>query len=197
MDYNEVKEKKSIPIGRPLKNSEIYLLDEEETIIEETGVTGEIYVTGPGIASGYYNDLKNTNKVFVSLQLEGMEQRYYYRTGDLAQWDENGRLQFVGRQDDQIKHMGHRIELGEIETAAMEIASVKEACCLFIKGKIVLCVAGETDKAYITGQLREKLADYMMPKRIEVLEEIPKNKNGKKDKLRLEQLVGERKRWKK
>lgn len=198
LEYEEMKERENIPIGKPLGNSEILLVDENGSVIKDAGVTGEMYVSGDAVASGYYNDAEKSKKVFLSCDFEGSGPKNYYRSGDLAQWDTEGRLQFVSRQDDQIKHMGHRIELGEIETAAAEIESVQEACCLFTGGKIVLCITGESDKAYVTRQLKEKLPEYMIPNRIQVLEEIPHNQNGKKDKIKLEELIGgRRKKWKK
>lgn len=198
LSYEEIKEKEVIPIGKPLGNSEIFLIDEKGAMINEAGVTGEIYVASKAIASGYYKNTEKSEAAFVSCAFGDSKSGNYYRTGDLAQWDEQGRLCFVSRQDDQIKHMGHRIELGEIETAAMEIESVEEACCLFSGGKIILCITGETDKAYTTRQLKEKIPDYMMPNRIQVLEKIPRNRNGKKDKVKLVELVGgRRKTWKK
>lgn len=197
LDYEEIKRTGTVPIGKPLSNSKIFLLDDKETVIEEVGVTGEIYVAGQAIATGYYKNLEKSDRVFVTLKLGDSLPTNYYRTGDFAQWDNRGRLRFVSRQDDQIKHMGHRIELGEIETAAMEIEGVQEACCLFVKGKIILCVTGATDKAYIIRQLKQKIQAYMLPKRIQILDEIPRNKNGKKDKIKLEKLIGGReKKWK-
>lgn len=185
LEYDEIVVTKQIPIGMPLQNSEIILVDQENNQIHAPNMPGEIYVSSEAIAPDYITKDENMTKG-------------YYHTGDLAIWDEKGRLQFVGREDDQIKHMGHRIELGEIETAAREIQDVEDACCIFAKNKIILFIQGQLDKAVVTKALKAKIADYMLPSKILLVDEIPKNKNGKKDKIRLKEMLEERKKvWKK
>ena len=98
----------------------------------------------------------------------------------MALYDTDGRIIFAGRRDYQIKHMGHRIELGEIETAAVNIINVRDACCIYHKNKIVLFYCGKIDKAELTAELKNNLADYMIPNKMVLLDEIPLNANGKK-----------------
>ncbi len=112
-----------IRIGKPIPNTQAYVLDERSRLVPP-GVSGELYLAGAGIALGYHNRPELTSERFVTHpQLPGR----LYRTGDRVCYYHDGRLEFLGRFDDQVKHRGHRIELGEIETAILAHANVKEA----------------------------------------------------------------------
>ncbi|MBO5487552.1 MAG: AMP-binding protein [Eubacterium sp.] len=177
----------AIPIGYPLSNSRICLMDEEKRETKELGAKGEIWLCSEALASGYLGDEKKTQDNFI--KKEGC---LWYRTGDQAFYDEKGRLVFAGREDFQIKHMGHRIELEEIEKTAQTIPEIRAACCVYVKNKLVLFYEGNLDKAELTRTLKEKLPDYMMPNRLEWLEQMPMNANGKKERKSLENKVRER-----
>jgi len=114
---------KSIPYGIPLENQKIYVLND---LLEECPdeVVGDIFIGGAGVAKGYLNDSDRTAKSFIYHPLTG---EYLYRTGDLGKFKEDGIIEFLGREDNQIKIQGHRIELGEIEKAILTYREVRAA----------------------------------------------------------------------
>ena len=109
-------EKKSdvIPIGHPIANTRVYILDENMKPLP-AGFTGHLYIGGDGLASGYYNQPELTKESFVELTIARDETERLYKTGDLARYTINGAIEFIGRRDSQIKLHGYRIELSEIE----------------------------------------------------------------------------------
>lgn len=185
----KIEADKQIPIGAPLSNCEIRLVDDGR-LVTEAGVPGEIYVSSPALAVGYIADADKTSKSFVLRDFGDGEKRYY-RTGDIAKTDEHGRLVFLSRSDYQIKHMGHRIELGEIETAALAVKGIEKCCCLYhtAKNRIILYVQPsentQLDAAFIRGELRARLSEYMLPHRVKITEKLPLNQNGKIDRAAL------------
>jgi non-ribosomal peptide synthetase component F len=176
----------AIPIGRPFKNTEIILLNEENKRAGK-GEVGEICIRGTSLTLGYYNNFEKTNEVFVQNPLNTAYPELIYRTGDLGKLNEYGELVFVSRKDYQIKHMGHRIELGEIEAYVNMLEGVKLAGCIYddVKGKIVLYYVGDIADKEVAGILKEKLPRYMIPNRIIQLEEMPLTANGKIDRVSL------------
>lgn len=190
----------SLPIGKPLNNCEIYLLDESGELITKEGVTGEIYVSSKALAEGYTNDgqnvkaplCKDAKDPFVRMRRGDMPKGRYYRTGDRACYDKEGRLVYSGRTDHQIKHMGRRIELPDIECAAADILGVRNVCCIYCDGKIILFAVGDVDRKHILRELRDKLPRYMLPHKVCMIDEIPLNKNGKKDREALKGMVSGR-----
>ncbi|MCR5543958.1 MAG: amino acid adenylation domain-containing protein [Eubacterium sp.] len=185
----EVGEK--IPIGKHFPNEKVFLLDEKNQEVKETGVEGEICVSGTALALGYYNDPEQTGKVFVQNPLNDKWQETIYRTGDLAHYDENGDLMFTSRKDFQIKHMGHRIELGEIEAALEKISAIKNNCCVYDerKNKIVCFYQGDISKKEIIIEARKHLQDFMIPNAFRQMEKLPVNDNGKLDRKALKDLL--------
>ena len=129
------QESGSLPIGKPLDNCRVYLVSDGRTITEN-GVTGEIYLASDALATEYIHAPELTARAFVDYAGEDGTAVRCFRTGDLAQYDQDGKLVFVSRNDYQIKHMGCRIELGEIETAAERIPDVQRACCVYHKKKL-------------------------------------------------------------
>lgn len=196
--YHIVSEKVSddtrLPIGKPFYNTRIVLIKEDGSEAK-TGEVGEICVVSNGLALGYFGDVQKTGEVFVQNPLNKYCCERMYKTGDLAKADENGVLWFHGRQDHQIKHMGHRIELGEIECAAKEIDRVKDCACLYFKEKehIYLFYVGENiNKREITLELRKRLPDFMLPRRFVRLEKLPLRPNGKTDLEILKGMLGKK-----
>lgn len=171
----------SIPIGKPFRKRRIYLIDNNGHLVDEEGVEGEICVGG-GLASGYYKNVEETHKRFVDYKISNEYHDYIYHTGDIGYY-KNGVLFFVGRNDFQIKRMGHRIELGEIENRVVGIDGVKLACCIYNAETQKLCLfyTGHTESTQIRRELRNTIPAYMLPNRIVQLEEMPINKNGKID----------------
>lgn len=191
----EFKETETLPIGIPCVNSEIILLDENNNKVLD-GNMGELCVRGSLLAYGYYGEEEKTNKVFVQNPLNKNYPEKIYRTGDLAYFNTYGELEFAGRKDFQIKHMGHRIELGEIEANVSSINGIKENCCLYnLESKeIVLFFSGEIDENILIDKLNELLPKYMIPNKRYLLKKMPHNVNGKIDraslKLKMEELNG-------
>jgi acyl-CoA synthetase (AMP-forming)/AMP-acid ligase II len=177
-----------IPIGRPFRNTQILLLDENNKIPKQ-GEAGEICIRGTSLTLGYYKNFEKTNEVFVQNPLNDSYPELIYRTGDLGKYNDRGELMFVSRKDNQIKHMGHRIELGEIEIVANQIDAMKSACAIFDheKKKIILYYVGDLSTAQVATYLKEKLPRYMIPNVIEVLDEMPLTSNGKINRVYLKE----------
>jgi D-alanine--poly(phosphoribitol) ligase subunit 1 len=162
----------------------------------EASDVGELFLRGPGVGLGYYNDPDRTAQAFTQNPMQGGVVDIGYRTGDLVRRDASGRLHFVGRTDFQVKHMGYRIELEEIEAALNSVPEVKECAVVYRKmgdglGEIVGFAALSRPKT--PGELIRDVAviipPYMVPKRVTVLESLPKNANGKIDRLALQSIV--------
>lgn len=168
-----------IPIGRAFDNTGIFLLDEAGRRADE----GEIYIRGTAVTGGYFRDPERTAAAFVQNPLNPDYPETVYRTGDLGRINERGELEFLGRKDDQIKHMGHRIELGELEAAARTIEGVDAACAVFDRERSVLGLvyAGPAEKAAVLAALKAKLPAYLLPKRTASVDALPLTENGKTD----------------
>lgn len=182
---------KQIPIGKAFDNEQVFLLDDDNNLINETGKNGEICVKGTALGLGYYNDLKQTNSKFIQNPLNSKYIDLIYKTGDMGYYDEKYDLYFCGRKDFQIKHLGHRIELEEIETAIGKIDNVERACCIYIeeKNKIYGFYMGNISKAELREDLKKSLPIYMIPNVLTEVEEMPMTKNGKIDRNKLKMSI--------
>ncbi len=116
----------SVPIGRPIANTQLYILDERLDLIP-VGATGELYLGGVGLARGYHGRPELTAEKFIPDALSGKSGSRLYRTGDLVRYGEEGEVEYCGRVDQQVKVRGHRIELGEIETVLVRHEGIQEA----------------------------------------------------------------------
>lgn len=170
----------TLPVGRPFKNTDIILLDENNKVPAQ-GEQGEICVRGTCLTLGYYKNKEKTDEAFVQNPLNDLYPELIYRTGDIGKYNERGELVFMSRKDYQIKHMGHRIELGEIEVIVNMHPAVSTACCIFDndKKKIILYYVGDIDTKEITTYIKEKLPRYMVPNLVKQLETMPLTPNGK------------------
>jgi natural product biosynthesis luciferase-like monooxygenase protein len=185
----------SIPIGRPIANTQLYVLDERKRPVP-VGVPGELYIGGDGVVRGYLNRPELTQERFVPDPFRvaaGHAGARMYRTGDLARFREDGVVEFLGRADFQVKIRGYRIELGEIETALGGHPAVREGVVVAredtpgdqrLVGYIVPKDAAP-DVAELRESLRAKLPEYMVPAHIVVLERMPLTPNGKVDRKQL------------
>jgi amino acid adenylation domain-containing protein/non-ribosomal peptide synthase protein (TIGR01720 family)/FkbM family methyltransferase len=188
-----------IPIGRPLTNSTAYVCNEEGQLLPP-GVSGELVVGGAGVARGYLNQPELTAQKFIRDPFSAEPGAQLYRTGDLACWREDGLIDFLGRIDHQVKIRGFRVELGEIENEISSHEDVKQALVLkkkqegreqliaYVVPKQASAKDEETRSALvhsIIAQLQAGLPDYMMPAAFVMLDVIPRNANGKIDRLRL------------
>ncbi|PHM73776.1 non-ribosomal peptide synthetase [Xenorhabdus kozodoii] len=177
----------NIPIGRPLSNTRIYILDAHGQPVP-IGVSGEIYIGGMGVARGYSNQPKLTAEKFVIDPFSEQPNARMYRTGDLARWRSDGNIEYLGRNDFQVKLRGFRIELGEIETRLMQCDGVREAIVLAREDKsgdkrLVAYLIAEPNTKLVPAELRQQLAqhlaNYMLPSAFVTLAVFPLAPNGK------------------
>lgn len=187
----EFEDDESLPIGYPMKNMDVFVLDESNKLITETGLAGELCVRGTGVSVGYYNNPVKTKEVFVQNPLNHAYDDIIYRTGDIVKYNERGELLYLSRKDYQIKHRGHRIELGEIETAVSSLKDVSSCCCLYDdkSSRIVLFVDKQISKEEVKEQLQKMIPDYMIPGVVKCLDSFPMNANGKIDRVKLKELL--------
>ncbi len=170
-----------ISVGRPLLNVREYIVDANGELVPR-GVTGELYIGGPGVAKGYRNLEAQTAERFVDFR-----GGRFYRSGDYAKWDADGNVLILGRMDGQVKLRGLRIELGEIESALAAQPGVKRAVAAIkvIGGQEQLCAywTGDAalDESALKAALAARLPRYMVPAAITRLDAIPVTANGKTD----------------
>jgi amino acid adenylation domain-containing protein len=180
-----------VTIGRPLANTRIYLLDAELAPVP-IGVPGELYIGGAGLARGYHNRPDLTRERFVPDPFTGGRM---YRTGDRARYAEDGRIEFLGRVDNQVKLRGHRIELGEIEARLLAHPGVAQAAVTLRgdeagagEGQLVaytVGAGGPADPAELREHLARTLPGYMLPAGFVALDRMPLTPNGKLDRAAL------------
>jgi len=172
-------------IGRPIANTQIYLLDGELQPVP-IGVAGELYIGGAGLARGYLKRPELTAEKFISNPYGAAGTRLY-RTGDVARYQEDGKLQYLGRSDQQVKVRGYRIELGEIETALREQRTIRDVAVIAKEGKLVAYVVRSAEApangSKLTSVWRESLLSrlpaYMVPVLFVELEKLPLTPSGK------------------
>jgi acyl-coenzyme A synthetase/AMP-(fatty) acid ligase len=190
----------SVPIGRPIKNTQVYVLDQR---LEPApiGVTGELYLGGAGLAREYLRRPELTAENFVPHPYSAEPGARLYRTGDQVRWLTDGTLEFVGRLDQQVKVRGFRIELGEIEATLGEQEDVREAVVVAREDsagekRLVAYVVPRTEVqgmyqeraqliSRLRGHLEEKLPDYMIPASFVLLDALPLTPNDKVDRRAL------------
>jgi amino acid adenylation domain-containing protein/non-ribosomal peptide synthase protein (TIGR01720 family) len=191
MRLDEVRLQTVLPIGRPIKNTQLYILDAN---LESSpiGVIGELYIGGVGVARGYLGQADLSAEKFVPHPFSDQDGVRIYRTGDLCRRLMNGDIEFIGRVDEQVKIRGHRIELGEIESALNKHPSVRQSVVLAneddngIRRLVAYAeIEGESTGAELKKHLSMRLPDYMIPPTVFTTAEMPLTANGKIDRKKL------------
>jgi amino acid adenylation domain-containing protein len=182
-----------VPIGRPIANTDAFILDAHGEPVPR-GVTGEIYVGGPGLALGYHRNSALTAERFLEMELGRL-----YRTGDLARWLPDGTIEYLGRRDQQIKLRGFRIEPGEIESALKQLPAIHDAAVILREDHgdpqlVAYCVRRKSEPMQpwpsdLAEALRTKLPKFMIPAAFVYLEHLPLTLNGKLDRAALPALA--------
>ncbi|KAJ5776442.1 NRPS-like protein biosynthetic cluster [Penicillium nucicola] len=210
---DEELERDRISIGRAVGDMEIYLLDQSLHLIRESGIRGEICISGPQLSEGYLNLPKETEERFVHVErcvLDGSEPPSQsvrlYRTGDYAEWrPDSDCLEFLGRLDRQVKHGGFRIELPEVERLLRSHEAAESAAVIHIASTanngIPLLVAfvkinrqQDLSVEALSKFVRERSPSYMVPNHIELLDDLPLTMNGKLDRQALKDRYETRKK---
>lgn len=182
----------SVPIGVPADNVKIYVLDQNYNLLPQ-GMKGEMFISGDALAKGYVSDEELTHNKFLPCPYNN---GLMYKTGDLVQYNQNGDLVFLDRNDRQIKINGYRIDLAEVEGMILRIQGVKDVVILvdnFGENKELLAflvLETDIDENEIKKIIEKHLPNYMLPERISVIDNIPVTKGGKIDtKFLLENYV--------
>jgi amino acid adenylation domain-containing protein len=187
----------TIPIGRPIANTKVYILDEELCPVPE-GSVGELFIGGAGVARGYWKQPALTGERFLAVPL--LSASRLYRTGDMVRRLPDGNLEFLGRTDHQVKLRGHRIELAEIEALLEQHPGVRQAVVLLREEReqdrrlVAYLVADSTalpSVSELRGAVAAKLPDVMVPSAFVYVPEFPLNANGKIDRVALLQFPHE------
>ena len=177
----------SVPIGRPISNTFVYILDAESRPVP-AGATGELCAAGDGIARGYLHVPEGATEKFASDPFLHESAARMYRTGDLARWNENGTVEFLGRMDNQVKILGHRVEPGEIEVALGQYPGIRQACVVAnldeAGTKRLVSYHVSADEVKPTAQelkafLTAKMPAYMVPSFYVRMAALPLDPNGK------------------
>ena len=183
----------TVPIGRPISNTQLYVLDQRRQLVP-TGVAGELFIGGDGLARGYLNDPALTSERFVRHPFSSDPDARLYRTGDRVRQRADGVIEYLGRLDHQLKVRGFRVEPGEIEAALRACDGIRDALVMLREDRpgdrrlVAYVVTGNGGPARgleLRRALQERLPDYMVPSAVVCLPALPLNANGKVDRRRL------------
>ena len=192
----EIPDEEPLPIGYPCRNTDILILDDEDHVVTEPGVEGELCVRGTSLAMGYYNNPEKTAAVFVQNPLNKAYPELIYRTGDIVCLNDEGLIVFKGRKDNIVKHMGYRTDLGEIEHVIINtLKLVKNGCIVYNQRDKQITLfyeaAEEIPVSEFRLQIGKVLPKYMIPTAFHHLEQLQRNANGKIDRLFYKKQVNE------
>ncbi|MBV9496382.1 MAG: amino acid adenylation domain-containing protein [Acidobacteria bacterium] len=179
----------AIPIGKPIANTQMYILDAYGAPVP-IGVAGELFIAGVQVARGYLNREQLTAERFVKDPFSADPNARMYKTGDLARWQDDGNIEYLGRNDFQVKLRGFRIELGEIEARLTEHESIREAVVIAREDtpgdkRLVAYYTASENVADVRTFLAGRLPEYMVPSAFVMLEQMPLSPNGKLDRKAL------------
>ena len=182
----------TVPIGKPIHNIKLYVIRDGRQMA--VGEAGELCIAGVGLARGYLNNQTLTDEKFVDNPCNTGER--IYRTGDVARWLPDGNIEYLGREDHQVKIRGLRIELGEIENTIRDCPGVADCVCVVRKysENVILIIAylvcrSEVDIGGLKQYLRKHLPDYSIPNHFVILDKMPLTPNGKADRKALPEPV--------
>ena len=190
----EIPDEQPLPIGYACRNTDIIILDADDTAVKEPNIEGELCVRGTSLAMGYYNNPEKTAAAFVQNPLNKAYPEVIYRTGDIVCYDEEGLIMFKGRKDNIVKHIGYRIDLGEIEHVIINtLKLVKNGCVVYNQAEKEITLFYEAEQEIPTSEFRKKiglaLPKYMIPTVYNHLELLQRNINGKIDRFYYKNLV--------
>jgi amino acid adenylation domain-containing protein len=195
----DLRPDRSIPIGKPVSNTQAYILDENLQPVP-IGIPGNLYAAGDGLSLGYWNQPELTARAFIKNPFDKTGNTKIYDTGDRARFLEDGNIEFLGRRDSQVKIRGFRIELGEVESALRQLSGIEDGATIvqedgnggktlvaFIVGK-----SGSPDPAKLMDEISTLLPSHACPSRIIPVDKLPLGPNGKVDKraLSLQACIG-------
>jgi acyl carrier protein len=193
-----------VTIGKPIANTQAYVLDEEMRAVP-IGVPGELWLAGQGLARGYLRRPELTAERFMPNPFSERGGARAYRTGDQVRWRPDGNLEFLGRLDHQVKLRGYRIELGEIEAALLSLGNVEQALVVARGGeeadkKLVAYLVfkdrrNQANAKELRARIRARLPEYMLPSAFVVLDKLPLTPNGKLNPKALPEPEGREKEY--
>lgn len=193
----EIPDDQPLPIGYPCRNTDILILDDEDRLVKEPDVEGELCVRGTSLAMGYYNNPEKTAAAFVQNPLNKAYPEVIYRTGDIVSYNQEGLIMFKGRKDNIVKHQGYRTDLGEIEHVVINtLKLVKNGCIVYNHDEKQITLFYESEREIPAQEFRlaigKVLPKYMIPTAFCHLDLLQRNANGKIDRLYYKKLVNEK-----
>jgi amino acid adenylation domain-containing protein len=189
----EIPDDEPLPIGIPYRNTDVLILNDKDELIKETE-EGELCVRGTSLAMGYYNNPEKTASAFVQNPLNKSYPEVIYRTGDVVAKNSFGEIVFKGRKDSLVKHLGYRIELGEIEHVIVNTLKIaKNGCIVYQSTQKEITLFYESEIEILPAEFRKQIAvilpKYMIPTVYIRMDELPRNNNGKIDRLLLKNQI--------
>ncbi|KAF9292219.1 hypothetical protein BGZ68_009810, partial [Mortierella alpina] len=188
---SDVSELDILPIGRPIGNTQVYVLDRRRHPVPR-GVVGELYISGPGVAIGYLNRTDLTEERFLPDPFTEIQGSRMYKSGDMVRYLPDGNLIYMGRCDDQVKIRGFRVELGEVEARLVEHPQVRNAVVVALgeggDKRLIAYVAADSSEYWartLRNHLASTLPEYMIPSAFVHLDDLPITNNGKVDRRAL------------
>lgn len=183
----QLSDDEPIPIGKNCKNVDTIVISDTGKLVDLPEIEGELCFRGSFLALGYYNDWDKTGGAYIQNPFNNEFPELIYKTGDIVKYNQFGELLYVGRKDNQIKHMGNRIELGEIESNILLLQEVQICACILdvVRDRIICYYEGTIGIDEIKNYCKSKLPQYMIPNNFVKVDAIPLNANGKIDRRKL------------